>query len=187
MSIRRVRIVLLCEDSQQEAFTRRFLKGMGWDTREIRVEKSPSARGSAEHYVRWRFPKELKIYRLRKPKAASGLIVLIDADTQEVKDRINEFKDLCKTQNVPFREDNEAVAIGVPRRNIETWLYYLNGQQVNETDVYPKLERQRICQSAVTNLVKMCQKTGLAKDAPPSLVEACDEYRNRIKPLAKFF
>ena len=48
MSIRRVKIVLLCEDSQQEAFTRRFLKGMGWNTRELRVEKSPSASGSAE-------------------------------------------------------------------------------------------------------------------------------------------
>jgi hypothetical protein len=52
MSIRRVKIVLLCEDSQHEAFARRFLGGMGWNTREIRVEKSPSAGGSAEQWVR---------------------------------------------------------------------------------------------------------------------------------------
>jgi len=29
MSSRRVKITLLCEDSQHEAFVRRFLKGMG--------------------------------------------------------------------------------------------------------------------------------------------------------------
>jgi hypothetical protein len=184
MSVRRVRIVLLCEDSQQEAFTRRYLEGMGWDTRELRVEKSPSAKGSAEQWVRERFPMELKIYRLRKAKAASGLIVLIDADAHEVNDRINEFKELCKTKSVPFREDNESVAIGVPKRNIETWIHYLNNREVNETDTYSKLERQRFCQPAVTNLLKLYKIAGLAKDTPPSLAAACNEYRNRIEPLA---
>jgi len=43
MSMRRVMIVLLCEDSQHESFVRRFLKTMGWDTRQLRVEKAPSA------------------------------------------------------------------------------------------------------------------------------------------------
>jgi len=61
MSSRRVQIVLLCEDSQHEAFVRRFLVGMGWETRGMRVEKSPSAGGSAEQWVRIRFPKELNI------------------------------------------------------------------------------------------------------------------------------
>jgi len=65
MSSRRVKIVLLCEDSQQEAFTRRFLAGMGWNTRELRVEKSPSAKGSAEQWVREKFPSEIKVYRQR--------------------------------------------------------------------------------------------------------------------------
>ena len=41
MSKRRVKIVLLCEDSQHEAFVRRFLNRMSWNTGEIRVEKSP--------------------------------------------------------------------------------------------------------------------------------------------------
>ena len=45
MSVRRAKLVLLCEDSQQEAFTRRFLEGMGWNTREIRVEKKPHGEG----------------------------------------------------------------------------------------------------------------------------------------------
>jgi hypothetical protein len=56
-----VKITLLCEDSQHGAFVRRFLKGMGWNTREIRVEKSPAATGSAEQWVREMFPKELEV------------------------------------------------------------------------------------------------------------------------------
>ncbi len=183
MSSRRVKITLLCEDSQHESFVRRFLKGMGWNTREIRVEKSPAATGSAEQWVRETFPKELEIYRNRSHKAATGLIAVIDADTLEVQERINEFKSICRTQNVSFRTENDAVAIVVPRRNIETWIYYLNDQQVNEEDVYPKLSKERECQSAVKNLVQACKTIGINQGAPPSLLAACEEYRSRISPL----
>lgn len=184
MSIRRVKIVLLCEDSQQEAFARRFLEGMRWNTRELRVEKSPKARGSAGQWVREEFQKELKVYRQRKQHAASGLIAMVDADTKDVQDRINEIEAACNAKQIPFRTNDEAVGIAVPKRNIETWIHYLNGQQVNEKDVYPKLERERGCKPAVINLVRLCKSTGLPTDAPPSLAAACDEYKNRISPLA---
>jgi hypothetical protein len=184
MSIRRVKIVLLCEDSQHEAFARRFLEGMGWNTREIRVEKSPSAKGSAEQWVREKFPSELKSYRQRNPKAASALIVMIDADAREVRDRINEFEVECTSNGVPFRTQDEAVAIAVPKRNIETWIHCLNGQEVDEEKTYPKLDRKRSCQSAVNKLVELCKSTGLTANAPSSLTAACEEYRNKIRPLA---
>jgi len=183
MSSRRVKITLLCEDSQHESFVRRFLKGMGWNTREIRVEKSPAATGSAEQWVRETFPKELEIYRNRSHKAATGLIAVIDADTMEVLERMNEFKAICSTQNVSFRTENDAVAIVVPKRNIETWIYYLNGQQVTEENSYPKLSKERECKSVVNNLVKICKTTGINQDAIPSLLTACEEYKSRILPL----
>ena len=183
MSKRRVKIVLLCEDSQHEAFIRRFLKGMGWNTREIRVEKSPSALGSAEQWVRERFPHELKVYRQRRQRAASALIAMIDADNRDVQDRINEFRAECDSLQTAFLADEEAVAIAIPKRNIETWIYYLEGQSVNEQDVYPKLGRERDCKPAVDHLVELCQSTGLAADAPQALATACSEYNNRIRPI----
>lgn len=183
MSIRRVKIVLLCEDSQHEAFTRRFLKGMGWNIRELRVEKSPSASGSAEQWVREEFPIELRIYRQRKQRAASALIAMIDADSRGVQDRINEFENECKAQQIPFRTRDEAVAIAVPKRNIETWIHYLNGEEVNEDATYHKLERERGCKPAVDNLVDLCTSSGLVADAPSALLAACDEYSMRIKPI----
>ena len=54
--IRLEKVVLLCEDSQQEAFARRFLVRAGWHPRALRVEKSPQGRGSGEQWVRDRFP-----------------------------------------------------------------------------------------------------------------------------------
>lgn len=115
--------------------------------------------------------------------AASGLIVVIDADTKEVQERIDEFAEVCNKKQIQSRGNDDAVAISVPKRNIETWIHYLNGQQVNERDVYQKLERERLCQPAVSNLVKLCKKRGLDEDAPPSLVAACREYNGKIKPL----
>ncbi|MDM8549014.1 hypothetical protein QUF72_03005 [Desulfobacterales bacterium HSG2] len=46
-----------------KAFVRRFLKGMGWNTREMRVGKSPSKEGSAEQWVRENFPPDWQIRR----------------------------------------------------------------------------------------------------------------------------
>ena len=183
MSIRRVKIVLLCEDSQQEAFTRRFLNGMGWNTRELRVVKSPSAGGSAEQWVREKFPDELSVYRQRRQLAASALIAVIDADIKSVQDRINDFEAACNSRQIAFRAADEAAAIAVPKRNIETWIQYLSGEPVNELDVYPKLDRERRCKPAVNNLVELCRATGLNADAPQALASACDEYTNRIIPM----
>ncbi len=181
MSTRRVKIVLLCEDSQHEAFIRRFLKGMGYNTRDLRIEKSPSGRGAADQYVRSTFPKELRAYRHRSHRARSALIAMIDADGKEVQGRISELKRECQSDGVIFRKRDEAVAIAVPRRNIETWIHHLNGEQVNETDAYSKLDIERGCKPAVRKLLQLCNSTGLEEDAPPALAEACDEYNTRIK------
>jgi hypothetical protein len=183
MSVRRVRIVLLCEDSQHEAFVTRFLAGMGWNKREFYVMKSPTGRGSAEQWVKKEFPDELKVYRQRSQRAASGLVAMIDADVRDVQDRIDEFKNACVAKQIPFRTNGEAVAIAVPKRNIETWIHYLNGQQVDEQHDYPKLGRERDCKPAVDNMVRFCRTTGLPGNAPASLAAACDEYRNRIASL----
>lgn len=183
MSKRRVRIVLLCEDSQHEAFVRRFLKGMGWETGEIRVEKSPVASGSAEQWVRERFTQELKAYRNRATRAASALVAVIDADIKDLQDRIDEFRFECTKKNIEFRHNNENVAFAIPKRNIETWIRFLEGVTVDENGDYPKLQNKRECKTAVSNLVRICKTTGLLEDALSSLKYACNEYTFYIKPL----
>lgn len=76
------------------------------------------------------------------------------------------------------RNSNDKVAVFVPMRNVETWLAYLNGDPVNETDSYPRLERERDCRKQADALVQMCDKGKLNSPAPTSLEAACREYRN---------
>ena len=172
MSSRRVKVVLLCEDTQHEAFARRFLKGMGWETREMRVEKGRKGLGSGEHWVRSQFPKELVAYRNRTTRAATALIAMIDADTGSVQDHINEMGDACAAGGVAFRAPGEAVAIAAPKRNIETWIHYLRGETVDEMTRYPKLPNPSECGDAVDALLEQCQGGGLKPGAPDSLALA---------------
>jgi hypothetical protein len=101
---------------------------------------------------------------------------------KDVQDRIKEFEDRCKSMQIAFRSNDEAVAIVVPKRNIETWIHYLDGKSVNEIDKFPKLDREHGCKLAVDYLVRLCKTTGIKPDAPPALAEACKEY-NRIRVI----
>jgi hypothetical protein len=185
MSMRRVMIVLLCEDSQHESFVTRFLKTMGWNTRQMRVEKAPFARGSAEQWVRMRFAKEIQTCRIRRAKASTILIAMIDGDRKKPVERIRELSDECVRNNILFRDNHEPVAIAVPCRNIETWIRYLDGEQINEDEVYPKFDQERTCRDAVTRLAGLCRAERLPNDAPPALTLACDEYNQRLKPVGR--
>lgn len=178
---RTVNIVILCEDRQHEAFARRFLKSTGVMMRNLRVEISPQGRGSAEQFVRKQYVKELEYYRRRRHRVQQALLVMIDADGRQVTDRIRQVEEEAVASGDEGRRDDERVAICVPARNIETWFAYLDGQDVNETDSYPRLARPRDCQPHVEALWKMCQQAALRQPAPASLESACDEYQSRIQ------
>ena len=172
---RRVQIVLLCEDQQQQAFARRFLQRTGWDTRSLRVEMAPKGEGSAEKYVRTRFPRELVEHRRRSVSRA--LIVMMDGDDRGVQRRVDELDAECRSQGCPVRTSDEAVLVFIPTWNIESWISYLGGQSVDEAkDDYPRLPRARECGRQVQVLVDMCRQHRLREPAPPSLAAACTEY-----------
>lgn len=173
-----VQLVLLCEDRQHETFARRFLEQAGWSTRRIRVEMAPPGKGSAEQFVRDRFPTELAAYRSNRNRVAQGLIVVLDGDNKGVAARIQELTAACDAEGIERRRDGEAVAFVIPTWNIETWLAYLSGSIVDETkNDYRRLERARDCQPHVEALHDMCGQGVLRQPAPASLEAACVEYR----------
>lgn len=178
---RTVNVVVLCEDRQQEAFLRRFLKRAGTTYRVLRVEVSPKGRGSGEQFVRERFAKELAYYRSRQHCVQQALIVMIDADRDSVPDRIEQLERAVEQHGQKRRQPNEHVAIFSPARNIETWFAYLDGLNVDEQQEYPRLERERDCQRHVEVLFQMCQQGRLREPAPPSLEAACTEYHRRLR------
>lgn len=178
-AVRRVQLVILCEDTQHETFCRRFLRAAGWSDRRIRVVKAPAGRGAAEQFVRRHFPDELRAHRSRPLDEA--LVVMIDGDTRGVHTRLNELGAACRDAGVAERTRHERVGVFVPTWNIETWLVYLDGHRVDEgRPDYPALARERDCQPHVQVLHQMCLAGNLREPAPSSLSLACDEYRTRL-------
>lgn len=170
-----VRIILLCEDSQTDAFVRRFLKRRNFQGRDIRTRELPSGAQSGEQWVRERYPDELKAIRGRQN---AYLVVVTDADRNSTAERRAQLDAACDENQVPRRGDRDPVLVIVPRRNIETWLRYLGGgTAVDETATYPRLRRERDCVTHANNLHRMCHETQrLDENAPPSLRESCAEY-----------
>lgn len=112
----------------------RYLKKRGLRTR---IESSPSGKGSAESWVRKSFAKEVGAYRKRQAKAATALIVVIDADTHTVQDRLNQLDQALRDAGKQrIDAGTEQIARLVPKRNIETWILCLTGQEVDEETDY---------------------------------------------------
>lgn len=174
--------VVLCEDTQTECFIRRLLLERNWNRRQIRTVTLPAGKGSGLVWVRDHFVNELRACRSRTARAATCLIVAADADEKSVEDRIQTFAVACADAGVPFRQDGERVLFIVPKRNIETWLAYLRGQLVNETEAYPKYDTESDCRGQVVKLAQMCRRQRLEPEPPPpSLTSACAEFK-RLTP-----
>ena len=167
--------MLLCEDQQTDSFVRRFLARRNFRNHDIHTLPLPLGRLSGEQWVRTRFPKELKAVRRRE---RAFLIVIIDADAFTTDERRDQLNRSCREQEILERRPGDPVIIAVPRRNIETWFAYLDGNAVDETTQYPSLSRPSDCRRHARELYRMCHEDQqLRKPIPPSLVEACGEYR----------
>lgn len=167
-------VVILCEDRQQEIFARCFLIKCGIHPRRIRVKIAPTGGGSGEQFVRRNYPAEVKTFRSRNYLNIS-LVVFIDADPGcTVNDRLIQLENELKDASIEKRKLNEKIAIFIPKRNIETWIHYLKGIQVNEDEAYPKLDNPSSCKAEVQQLAEN-RNNPLPNAAPDSLKNACPE------------
>jgi hypothetical protein len=174
-------IIILCEDQTHNTFARAFLKRRNFNPRAIRTLPIPGrSGGSGEASVRRSFPNELKAIRGR---SNAMLVVLIDADTYDVAERKRQLMQECAACGVPWRGDDDHVVLIVPKRNIESWLVYLDGDEPNEESSEWKRKKEGLAKPGAKALDEMCHVAQrLREPAPPSLEEACDEWRRyRLK------
>lgn len=132
------RVILLLEDRRQQQLMTRYLRRIGlWHvTRAVPV---PSGKGSGAQWVLERFPFEVAAYRSRASRAATKMIVMIDADTHAVQERIRQLNDSLQRAGVrQIDENGEQIARIVPKRNIETWILCLNLEQADEDIDYKR-------------------------------------------------
>ncbi len=169
-------IMLLCEDRQQEVFMRNFLVARGVPKNRIRANPAPKGMGSAEQFVRNKYPQEVNTYRSKCNHLKIALAVMLDADIKKVVDRLNELDGSLVAALMDKRRSNERIGLFVPKRNIETWIHYLMGVEVDEERAYSKLKKESDCKSLVTQFAKDCSQP-FKQEAPSSLQTACTELR----------
>lgn len=168
-------VTILCEGRQDEVFVRRFLDECGVNRPRIRGIPYPKGKGAGEQHVREQYPTEVKAHRSRAAYQKSlRLIVMTDADTKTVTKRQRELDDILGAAGQDRREATERIAVFIPKRNVETWIHYLMGEKVNETDAYPKLPAEGDCETSVKRVAAKSEYR-LTADAPPSLRLACSE------------
>lgn len=130
------KVVVIAEDDRTHSFVWAFLKKLNYRRHHYQPRRLPS--GCGEQFVREEFAKEVKALRSRS--ASTVLIAVVDADNGTVDERIRQLAGSLRAKDMLERSDAEPIAILVPKRNIETWIYCLAGQPVNEADDYkPRL------------------------------------------------
>jgi hypothetical protein len=109
-----------------------------------------------------------------------SLVVSIDADTSSVEERQRQLDRKLEPYGMERRGLGERIAILVPKRNIETWVHYMMGEDVNEIDIYPKLDRPGACRTGIRDFVRALPEDRLRTHAPPSLRMAAEEIQTRL-------
>ena len=177
MMKRHADIIILCEDRAQAYFVWHHLKKRGFNPRKLRPKTASS--GSGAQFVLQEYPTEVKAYRSRANHLSRALLTVIDADTQEVQRRHLQLEEQLRNADVEQRKTHERIAILVPKRNIETWIVYLQGDSVDEESDYkghPLAKNHKQAGVALAEQLGQEPKT----DCPESLQMAESELKQRL-------
>ena len=173
MADRYTQVVILCEDYMHFNFARRYLIQRGIEGRRIRGNVAPSGRGAGSQYVLNGYPKEVKAIRSRGYLRA-GLVAVVDADVCSVQQRLRQFDDALVESRQSGRVETERIALLAPKRNVETWVFHLLGNEVNEEDDYKRHVAPSSLKRAIDAFADVCPSKA-ADISVPSLRHACKE------------
>lgn len=171
---RPAKIIVLCEDLQMQSFIRHFFYMRGWGLYDFRFLPLPKEKRCGEQYVRENLPTEIGNYRRKCNSRDIALVAATDADTISVQDRRDMLVRQCARTGIDPPCDDEKILLVIPKRNIETWLAYLRGEDINENDKYQKYKgSESKCKADVYKLATMCESGRLEPPPPPSLEQCC--------------
>ena len=124
-------VMVIVEDRRQQQFLYRFLVKSGIHPRKIEIEQSREGRGSAKQWVSNRFAWAVEACRLRNAKAATSLLVMMDADQLTVSQCIGSLDAALAAAKQPKLDPTvDRIARLIPKWSIETWIIYLSSQGV---------------------------------------------------------
>lgn len=155
---RRCQWIVLGEDTRHLNFVYHWLRARGVAGGKIRKQPVPAGSGAGEQSVRRRYAAELRSLRSHNYLLAA-LVVVIDADTGTVDDRVAEL-----AAELP-REPRDRVALAIPRRNIETWIHHLLAPPADEETDYKRLHSDDDVRVAAQRLGGLRSPPGNAPDS----------------------
>lgn len=173
---RNVTAVVLCEDKQSQTVLRRYLKERGYAR--IRCLPPPAGLGCGSQYVREQYATEVR--RQRDGSVAQVLVVHIDADNLSVESRHRELAEELKRANMAQREQDEPIALVVPRWETETWLHHYQGRaNVVESESYPKFKdnEAEAAKPTVAALIELVSGRAIAPANIPAIARSVEELR----------
>ena len=176
--MRHADIIILCEDRAHDNFVRYHLKKRRFNHRQLRT--IPWGRlGSGQQFVLQKYASEVQTYRSKANHLSCALLTVIDADTQEVQRIHHRLEEQLQNANLENRKANERIAILVPKRNIETWIVYLQGTSVNEKKDYKGCHLAKNYKQAG---IALAEQIGQEPEAgcPESLQLARSELKHRL-------
>ena len=179
MAKRHADIIVLCEDRAHANFVRHHLKKRGFNHRQLRFISAPPGSGSGAQFVLQRYATEVRAYRSQANYLSLALLTVIDADTQEVQQIHRRLEVQLQNANIENRKANECIALLVPKRNIETWVVYLQGIPVDEESDYKGHPLAKNYKHAGITLAEQLGQEPKA-DSPKSLQVAWSELKHRL-------
>lgn len=176
MSDRASQVIILAEDQRQQQFVRSCLRAAGYHHRAIRAEPLSAGSGSGEQRVREEFPRQVAACRARSHSVGTILIAMVDADQSTVEERERQFvKQLADADAVRISAA-ERIALLIPRRNVETWILALRGDEVDEQTDYKRRVTGEDVPSAGQRFFEMVRNPA-AEVKLPSLARSVQECR----------
>ncbi len=179
-------IKIICEDKAQRQFIELFLRSFGVNDRRIYSDKAFSfnrtasnkgSSGAGDARVVKEFAAEFRDFPRRNSKTNGCILIgMIDADKKTIHEKrrlISEEIGTEQWQNI------EGVILFIVKRNIETWIHFLNGNKINENYDYKDPYRDMIKnRERIMEFASSCrqQQPSVREALPPSLAAACAEF-----------
>jgi hypothetical protein len=181
---RGIRVVLLVEDEALECFVRRVLLDLSFQTRDIRVKRSPKGRGSGKDWVTKNYPDEVRAHRAKASYQENiGIVVGIDADEETVQERGRALDAVLERSGLEKRRSEEKFCLIIPKWNIESWLVYLGGEAIDEDkDDYKNHPSIRnvdypTMADAFVERYRSWRQGSVDQTTPPSMIAAFEEIK----------
>lgn len=126
----RLRVRVCCEDRQHEAFARELLQSrFNVRARDMHFAVAPAGKGAASAWVAKQYADVQLEARATKHQATLCFLVIVDGDNIGTAARI-------KMIGANNRAPSDRIAVLVPTWSIETWLLWLSGKLVSESQSY---------------------------------------------------